>query len=67
MCIRDRIGFDGYQGASFISGQSLVLPSEQDTGWSFDNMGIDLTSAAEGNNYIPVSYTHLDVYKRQGS
>ena len=56
-----QIGFDGYQGASFISGQSLVLPSEQDTVWSFDNMGIDLTSAAEGNNYILCRRTPINL------
>ena len=36
------------------------------TGWEFSQAGTELWRTAEVPGTVPVSYTHLDVYKRQG-
>ena len=51
MCIRDRYGT--VQGDIRITGSAVILPCEEVRNDTRDT-------------FVPVSYTHLDVYKRQG-
>ena len=76
MCIRDRAGIV-WSGDLFIlraetqnDAWQFTIPESGGTLWS-DNMMVPITSTHRRNAqtlmnyYYPVSYTHLDVYKRQ--
>ena len=61
MCIRDsgqavQVG----EAIGIIAAQSIGEPGTQLTMRTFHTGGV------AGNDITPVSYTHLDVYKRQG-
>ena len=65
MCIRDRSGGKGQYGHVKI----IVEPNESGKGYEFINKIVGGAIPKEYiepvNQGIPVSYTHLDVYKRQ--
>ena len=62
MCIRDRASDDVIQRISKIKGIKTVgAMAGGDSTMNLMGGGNDSVSM-----YIPVSYTHLDVYKRQG-
>ena len=62
MCIRDRLGIElngrfGYMVDTGGEGQYGMYYQREISYWTPDNTGADYQK--------PVSYTHLDVYKRQ--
>ena len=69
MCIRDRIGFGsivtrGFNlGIDFTGGSIVDLTFENPV--NVAHVRDVLKEHDMGNSIIPVSYTHLDVYKRQ--
>ena len=60
MCIRDRI-----KAMKKVSGSLKLLYSQYRELQSFSQFGSDLDKDTK-ERLAPVSYTHLDVYKRQG-
>ena len=54
MCIRDRRVFD-----------NIALKYEYGVASALDVTNSGTTLIVAQNGYVPVSYTHLDVYKRQ--
>ena len=55
MCIRDRFEIVSEEEAASLESQ----------GYTKVNWGIDLVDNRDEYDKYPVSYTHLDVYKRQ--
>ena len=69
MCIRDRIENLGFADCKFISFTAHILDQDRQvkltTSGYFKTIHIVCFFYAEADVSIPVSYTHLDVYKRQ--
>ena len=63
MCIRDRYIDDGWSGTNFERPSFQRMIDDIEDGKINCVVTKDLSRL--GRNYIPVSYTHLDVYKRQ--
>ena len=53
-------------GSYYFEGDHSVLPRSIATKAAFENaMALDIAIGGSTNTVLPVSYTHLDVYKRQ--
>ena len=60
MCIRD--SYKAYQG--YAAGATIIVPDDTQT--ALIAQGIGYAASGQPKQTYPVSYTHLDVYKRQG-
>ena len=71
MCIRDRgdarhiIGSGPFVVQDEKPGRELTLGARKDYQWGPKNIAQQGPANLDGITYIAVSYTHLDVYKRQ--
>ena len=48
-----------------VSLDGFIARKDNDLDWIPENVGKEISATNELRNVLPVSYTHLDVYKRQ--
>ena len=61
-----QVGFASRLAFPVPAPRTFLSPGYQDTlGWGYGT-ALGAQAAAPGRKVVPVSYTHLDVYKRQG-